>query len=239
MRFRQIRDGVVQKGNELLRYVLVDLIGSKAFVDVYLHTYPSYEEYRRVQILHNLRKLKRVWADPQTLDLLADRLTALYGDRPLRGLCHGTRNGFEQNHLNDRNPGFSVIGTDISPSAADFANSVQWDFHDVNPDWTGTFDFVYSNSLDQSWQPRVALEAWLGQVRPGGVVVIEHSDEQSPLAAGEMDPFGVRPHAVPYVLADWFGHQVSVSFCQGYKPNIGRKNWLFFIMKTESAAPPA
>ena len=124
MRFRQIRDGVVQKGNELLRYVLVDLIGSKAFVDVYLHTYPSYEEYRRVQILHNLRKLKRVWADPQTLDLLADRLTALYGDRPLRGLCHGTRNGFEQNHLNDRNPGFSVIGTDISPSAADFANSV-------------------------------------------------------------------------------------------------------------------
>ena len=236
MRFRQIRDGAIQKANELLRYLLVDVIGSKAFIDVYLYRYSSYEEYRQVQIYHNLRKLKRVWADPQTLDLLADELVARLGSGPLRGLCHGTRNGFEQNHLNAQHPGWKVTGTDISPSAADFPNSVVWDFHDERAEWLGAFDFVYSNSLDQSWQPRVALETWLGQVRPGGVVVIEHSDEQSPLAAGEMDPFGVRPRVVRYVLAEWFGHRVSVSFRESYKTNIGRKTWLFFIMKTSTPA---
>ena len=129
MRFRQIRDGAIQKANELLRYLLVDVIGSKAFIDVYLYRYSSYEEYRQVQIYHNLRKLKRVWADPQTLDLLADELVARLGSGPLRGLCHGTRNGFEQNHLNAQHPGWKVTGTDISPSAADFPNSVVWDFH--------------------------------------------------------------------------------------------------------------
>jgi len=236
LRWRQVRGSAVQKLNGALRWVLVDLLRSRAFVDFYLHRYASYEEYRRVQIYHNLRKLKRVWADAPTLDLLADELIVRLGEGPLRGLCHGTRNGFEQNHLSSRNPAFTVTGTDISPSAAQFPNSVVWDFHDTREEWIGAFDFVYSNSLDQSWQPRVALEAWLAQVRPGGVVVIEHSEEQSPLAAGEMDPFGVRPQVVPYVLAEWFGHRVSVSFRESVKANIGCPTWLFFIMKTGVSA---
>lgn len=234
MRLRQITDSVIQKFNEGLRYLLVDLLKSRAFVDLYLHQYDSYEEYRKVQIFHNYRKLGRVWADTDTLDLLGDSLIDLFGKGPIRGLCHGSRNGFEQNYLNDKYAAFEVIGTDISPSARDYPNSVEWDFHDVNPDWVGRFDFVYSNSLDQSWQPRQALGTWLGQLRPGGVVVIEHSEEQSPMAAGEMDPFGVRPLAVPYVLADWFGHTVSLSFRKGFKRNIGRENWLFFIMKNDT-----
>lgn len=237
MRLRQITDSIVQKFNEALRFVFVDLLKSKAFVDFYLHQYSSYEEYRKVQIYHNYRKLGRVWADAATMGLLAGALREQFGSGTIRGICHGTRNGFEQNHLNDQHAGFEVIGTDISPSARNFPNSFEWDFHDVNPDWAGQFDFVYSNSLDQSWQPKVALEAWLGQVRPGGVVVIEYSEEQSPLAAGAMDPFGVRPVAVPYVLADWFGHDVSVSFRQSYKTNIKKPNWLFFIRRNGPGQP--
>ncbi len=233
MRLRQITDSVIQKFNEGLRFLFVDLLKSKAFVDLYLHEYASYEEYRKVQIYHNYRKLGRVWADTDTLDLLGTSLVELYGHGPIKGICHGSRNGFEQNYLNDKFANFEVIGTDISPSARDYPNSVEWDFHDVNPDWQGRFDFVYSNSLDQSWQPRQALEAWLGQLRPGGVVVIEYSEEQSPVAAGQMDPFGVRPQVVPYVLADWFGHRVSLSFRTGFKQNIGRPNWLFFIRKND------
>jgi SAM-dependent methyltransferase len=238
MRLRQITDSVAQKFNEGLRFLFVDLLKSKAFLDFHLHEYRSYEDYRAVQVYHNYRKLGRVWADPETLDLLAGTLRAQLGTGPIKGLCHGTRNGFEQNHLNDHHAEFEVIGTDISPSARDFPNSVEWDFHNVNPDWEGKFDFVYSNSLDQSWQPRAALAVWLGQVRPGGVLVIEYSEDQSPLAAGEMDPFGVRPVALPYVLADWFGHEISVSFQQGYKANIKKPNWLFFIRRN-IAAPAA
>lgn len=239
MRLRQITDSINQKINEGLRFLFVDLLKSKAFVDFYLHEYRSYDDYRQVQIYHNYRKLGRVWADAATMDQLAAHLREQLGSGPIRGLCHGTRNGFEQNHLNCNHAGFEVIGTDISPSARDFPNSVEWDFHDVNPEWQGKFDFVYSNSLDQSWQPRAALAAWLDQVRPGGVVVIEYSEEQSPLAAGEMDPFGVRPVAVPYVLADWFGHAVSVSFRRGYKANIKKPNWLFFIRRNAATPLPA
>ena len=237
MRIRQITDGVRQKWNEFLRYVLLDLLKSKAFVDFHLHEYSSYEEYRRVQIYHNVRKIGRVWADATTLDRMAERLTALFGAGGINGVCHGSRNGFEQNYLNDNFPKFTVIGTDISPTAKDFPNSTVWDFHMENPEWVGKFDFVYSNSLDQSWKPREALETWLGQVKQGGVVIVEHSDEQSPLMAGEMDPFGVRPAAFPFVIADWFGHEVSISFCECRKENIGKKSWLFFIMKNAGQAP--
>lgn len=231
-RLRQVRGAIGQKANEALHFLVVDLLRSKAFVDMHLHTYPSYEEYRAVQILHNRRKIGRVWADAHTLDAIAVRLDALFGDGPILGLCHGTRNGFEQNHFNAVSPGYRVTGTDISPTAADYPNSVQWDFHDENPDWLGRFDFVYSNSLDQSWQPRQALATWLGQLKPGGVLVLEYSDEQGPIAAGEMDPFGVRPEVVPYVLAQWFGHGVSVAVEQGHKANIGKPNWVFYIRRT-------
>ncbi len=63
LRLRQIAGSAVQKFNGGLRWVLVDLLRSRAFVDFYLHRYASYEEDRRVQIYHNLRKLKHVWAD--------------------------------------------------------------------------------------------------------------------------------------------------------------------------------
>ena len=50
-------------------------IVSQAFLkrlemDFYLHEYASYEEYRKVQILHNKRKINNVWADQKTLYLV-------------------------------------------------------------------------------------------------------------------------------------------------------------------------
>lgn len=231
MHIRYIVDSIGQKLNGALRWLLVDVLKSKAFVDFFLHEYSSYEHYREVQIFHNVRKLSRVWADAETLGVMARQLTQMLPAPVLEGLCHGTRNGFEQNWLTDNFPNMKVIGTDISPTATDYPNSVQWDFHDVNPDWVERFDFIYSNSHDQSWQPRQALDTWLGQLKPDGILVLEHSEDQSPLAAGQMDPFGVRPVAVPYVLSQWFGHRISVSMVEGRKANIGKKNWLFFIRK--------
>ena len=64
--------------------------------------------------------------------------------------------------------GFDVIGTEISDTAGQFANTVQWDFHDVNGEWVSRFDFVYSNSLDHAWNPKFALQTWLNQLNPKG-----------------------------------------------------------------------
>ena len=204
----------------------------KNYPDVYLHRYESYEHYKRVQVFHNKRKLGTVWADKQTLILVAERVTREFGkngERPLFGICHGARNGFEQNCLSDL-LSTDIIGTDISDTAAQFPRSVQWDFHDVNPDWLGRCDFVYSNSLDQSWKPKEAASTWLDQLRLGGLLFIEHSRAHGPEGASEMDPFGVKAEYMPYVLSEWFGHRISLEILKGEKANMDMEIWLF-VMK--------
>lgn len=157
----------------------------------------------------------------------------------IKGLCHGTRNGFEQKFLNGLNVGIDALGTDISETALDYENSVQWDFHDVNEDWAGKFDFIYTNSLDQSWQPKEALSVWLGQLNKDGVLVIEHTEAHGPKEASEMDPFGVRPSVVPYILTMWFGSQISIAHSVAPKDNNGFDAWLFVISKNVETVKPS
>ncbi len=207
------------------------LVSKKNITDFVLHEYDSYEQYREIQIFHNIRKIKNVWADAGTMDKVAGIVRSRKPSGEVTGICHGTRNGFEQNYLNENHEGFSVFGTDISDTAKDYANSVVWDFHDVNPEWVKKFDFVYSNSLDQSWKPKLALMSWLNQTNDDGVVVLEHTESHGARSASKMDPFGVRPTVMPYVLAEWFGHQVSVSFIKGKKSNTGMDVWLYVLKR--------
>jgi hypothetical protein len=90
---------------------------------VVLFEYATYEEYRDTQVPHNRRKLDRVWADERTLSAVADRVRREFPEGPLYGLCHGSRNGFEQAFLRER-LGAEVIGTDISDTATSFLHSV-------------------------------------------------------------------------------------------------------------------
>lgn len=217
--------------NPLLSWSGLQVITNEDAVDFSLHSFESYEQYRDTQIAHNIRKLKNVWADSATLELMCQELRKerTHGG-VISGLCHGTRNGFEQNHISAQN-GFEAIGTDISETAKNFDRSVHWDFHDVNPDWVGKFDFVYSNSLDQSWQPRTALVTWMNQLRPDGTLVIEHTDAHGPSGTSQMDPFGVKPTALPYVLIQWFGTDISIRFVEAIKSNNNMRVWLYFVRK--------
>lgn len=208
------------------------LLGRREPVDFYLHDYGSYEEYRDVQIYHNKRKINNVWADKATMDRVAATLTEAFGsERDITGLCHGTRNGFEQNYLRETAPNIKATGTDISDTAVNYENSVQWDFHDHNDTWAGTQDFVYTNSLDQSWQPKQALVTWLSQLNDTGLLIIEHTEAHGPKGASKMDPFGVRPTVMPYVLTMWFGHQISISHTVAKKDNNNKDAWLYVIRK--------
>ena len=199
--------------------------------DFYLHEYSSYEEYRSVQVKHNKGKIDHIWADEETLDLLISRIEQLPPKKKkLFGLCHGARNGFEQNYIRSK-INADVIGTDISETSTQFQNSVHWDFHDKNEEWLGKCDFIYTNSLDQSWQPQEALKTWLGQLNLNGLLFIEHTEAHGPQNAGEMDPFGVKPHHVPFVLCNWFGHGISVEVIKSVKSNNELEVWLFVIKK--------
>ena len=195
-----------------------------------LVSYDSYEQYREIQVRHNKRKLQVVWADEATLDLVAERVRQEFPNATdLKGICHGTRNGFEQSFLANA-LSCEVIGTEISDTASNFANTVQWDFHDTNDEWVSKFAFVYSNSLDQGWNPRQALTRWLDQLRPGGLLFIEHTRaSHEPDAATRMDPFGVKTEYLPYVLADWFGHRISIEIMRSMKSNKNIEATLFVL----------
>ena len=201
----------------------------KQYPEFYLHEYSSYEEYKRKQIFHNRQKLESIWADETTLNLVIERVKKEFPDRePLFALCHGTRNGFEQNYIASKLE-VEIIGTDLSETASQFPRSIQWDFHDQKDEWIGKCDFIYTNSLDQSWKPQSAVSTWLHQLRKGGLLFIEHTEAHGPQGAGEMDPFGVKPYYLPYLFCDWFQHRIAIEIIKSIKSNNGNRVWLFVV----------
>lgn len=216
-------------GYRLIRWEFLEELNN----DFYLYEYESYDEYKRTQIEHNLRKEGTVYSDEATLRKLSSRLILEFNTSKISGICHGSRNGFEQNFFNSLDNRFEVIGTDISDSATKYPNSVVWDFHDTNKSWISNFNFIYSNSLDQSYKPQLALKTWLNQLVLGGLLIIEHGKNHSPTAANKMDPFGVRPSVFCHIISGWFGHQVSIDFLKSVKSNSKQETFCFIIKKLE------
>lgn len=174
-----------------------------------LHGYRNHAEYVREQVRGNARKIGRTWANERSMIDLAGHIKRLVG-QPRFGVCHGTRNGAEQRWLAEVLPGCTVVGTEISPSAAGFPNTVQWDFHEPYEAWLGRADFVYSNSLDHARDPERALRTWMATLRPGGVCVIEHSADHGPAHVTATDPFGVEPALLPRLIDHWGNGQFLV-----------------------------
>jgi len=159
----------------------------------------DYEKYKQVQVAGNRRKLEKVWVREENIAFLSDYITKRVG-RVEFGLCHGTRRGKEQEwfrkYLN-----CEVIGTEISDTAEQFPHTIQWDFHKVKPEWIGAVDFIYSNSLDHSYDPQSCLTAWMSCIKKGGVCIIEHTSGHE--RATELDPFGADIALMPYLILTW------------------------------------
>ena len=198
---------------------------------VKIHKYKDYNEYRETQIFYNKKKIDKVWADEITLEKISDLLKDRIKTSIIKGICHGSRNGFEQNFFNEKKDGFEVIGTDISDTAKNYKNSIVHDFHNEKKEWINNFDFVYSNSLDQSFDPKKALEVWLKQIKEKGFVIIEHSDQHGVISSGKMDPFGVEANFFPYLLSEWFGHLISIEIIKGSKINKNNAPVFLFVLK--------
>ena len=232
---KKILKNVLNFLNLLLSAFNLQLIRKVDALDFKLYNYKNYDEYKDVQIKYNKEKLDNIWADENILQIIGDYLKLKYSDKKdILGICHGTRNGFEQRYLNQLSDKFQVIGTDISDTAKKFENSFVWDFHDINESWVNQFDFVYTNSFDQSWKPSLALETWLNQINDDGCVILEQTIAHSPTNAGLMDPFGVKPTYAPYVFITWFGDQISIKYEKAIKSNNKQEAWIYFIKKNRS-----
>ena len=174
----------------------------------------DYDFYREAQVKANKGKLDAQWVDEARIGNLA-AVVLRYRPQPTFGLCHGARSGKEQAWFSAQLPGLpEVLGTDISDTADAFPNSVVWDFHETNPDWSGRADFVYSNSWDHAYDPQKAFAAWIDALRPGGVMLLDCSSGHLPSAVSAMDPFGATPEALETALTEWFsemGHVVDIT----------------------------
>jgi hypothetical protein len=161
----------------------------------------DYSAYRRVQEEGNRQKLQTVWVLEENIAFIAAYIKNVIG-LPSFGICHGTRRGKEQEWFS-KYLGCEVIGTEISDTAAQFPQTIQWDFHETKPEWLDAADFIYSNSFDHSYDPEKCLDAWMNCVRTGGLCILEHSDQDGPLGARELDPFGADIAMMPYLITAW------------------------------------
>lgn len=194
----------------------------------------DYQTYRRIQTEGNKRKLGAVFVqEPMIRDLAA---YAEAGGPVTRILCHGTRNAAEQGFFKAALPGVSVLGTEISDTAMQFPDTVQWDFHEMNPDWAGAFDLVYSNSWDHSYDPAKAFATWALCVRPGGLLALEHTKAHQARRVNALDPFGTNVPKLIELVETLPGMVHETTRVFGEKPRWRR---LVLFRKAPATAAPA
>jgi len=160
----------------------------------------DFETYKAIQQLGNVRKLKRVFASEEII-----RLISAYSLERIPSinlvLCHGTRNAAEQKYFRKYlGSEVSIIGTEISDTASQFPDTIQWDFHEVKDEWLGAADIIYSNSWDHSYDPELLFRRWGDCLSPRGIMFLEHTKYHTPEEASILDPFGITCPALVEML---------------------------------------
>lgn len=154
-----------------------------------IYQYESYEEYVKAQTDANKRKINKVWVQEDVLKLLKK-----YKKKANIILCHGTRNAAEQKILKDLYPDAkTILGTEISETANQFPDTIQHDFHNELPEYTGKCDIIYSNSFDHSFDPELCLRVWRDQLNARGKMFLEimiGAENKSKLS----DPLEIKEH---------------------------------------------
>jgi len=163
----------------------------------------DYDRYVSEQVAANAKKLRWQWVHPNTIDAIC-RCLVSYIPSPQFGLCHGTRRGVEQELFKQHFPDCVVLGTEIAPTSERFSDTIQWDFHDVKDEWINRADFVYSNSLDHSYDPQVAVDSWMKELSKTGLCFVEWwSSAQANAKATSVDCFIATVEECRKLLSEW------------------------------------
>tara|TARA_B100000287_G_scaffold435471_1_gene503952 strand:+ start:2389 stop:3087 length:699 start_codon:yes stop_codon:yes gene_type:complete len=134
----------------------------------------SWDIYKKSQQKMSYRKIHNAGPHRKKMEILGKHIKNNITDYKF-GICHGTRNGIEQKHLRDI-LGIEVIGTEIADGCEKFPHQIQWDFHDVKDEWIGNVDFIFSNSLDHSYDPVYCLSQWIKCMKDGGIIYLQHDN---------------------------------------------------------------
>jgi hypothetical protein len=178
-----------------------------------LHEFKSYEEYAETQISLSRRKVNRISYRCFTLPEVIRAIRTHYVTNVKKtvefGLCHGVRKGEEVDMLATAFGTGYWIGTEITPELCDGEKILHRDFDQVDQDWIGKFDVIYSNSLDHSRNPWKTLRAWIACLAPHGRLFVEWTAWHNKLGRGnKADCFAADEHHYAELL-DRIGHLVS------------------------------
>ncbi len=141
------------------------------------YKHKNYKSYKKAQQKTNKRKLGHIWAVDEEIKVISHYIKEHIPDVNF-GICHGVRNGWEVKQFRQR-LGIEVIGTEISNTANNFKNVINWDFHKIKPEWIGNVGFIYSNSLDHSYDPDYCIDQWMGCLRTSGRCFVEWSESHN------------------------------------------------------------
>lgn len=196
-----------------------------------LFKYQNYAAYKSAQTAANKRKLKNVYVQEDIIKSVCDFLQEK-NESIKFGLCHGTRRGVEQ-QLFKKYLGCDVIGTEISDTATEFPDTIEWDFHETKKEWINSCDFVYSNSLDHAMIPQKAIKAWLSCLNNRGYLALEWAESHGTRAkkAKKSDPFIANHKEIISMIYD-SGGSVSLSYKLENYSNSDRAH-LIFARKTK------
>jgi len=197
----------------------------------------DYNKYYKKQVKLNKQKIERVFAVEKNLRFTCDLLIKKYREKPLNVICHGTRNGFEQDiFLKYLTSGSNVIGTEISPTATKFANTIEWDFSKAKLEWNNSFDVVYSNSHDHAINLKETLQVWLDSLNDEGVIILEHSLAHEWVHRSE--PSAVKVELLPFLILKWFKEKAYVEsiYQLSNSSKLGERNFLILISKIKSGS---
>jgi len=161
--------------------------------------YKNYDDYVKTQTEANKAKLKGVWAVKREIITISKYIKRNIPDASF-GICHGVRNGWEVEIFKSVLK-VNVIGTEISETASQFENVIQWDFHKIKDEWIGNVDFIYSNSWDHSYDPPYCLDQWMRCLKPTGRCFIEWSIFHSDVDVSDADCFGASIYEYQQIIS--------------------------------------
>ena len=164
--------------------------------------YKNYQEYEKAQKDAFIKKNKNVWAKEENIKTIAEYLKPR---KPITGICHGVRQGWEVIWFRRYLGTCNIVGTDIGNTKKEFI--VRHDFnkplnHDIQ------YDFIYSNSFDHAYNPKSTFNIWADQVIKGGLIILEYDRRQEHTGeiskpVNKVDPVSIKVEELIELIPKW------------------------------------
>jgi len=168
------------------------------------------KDYEKIQINTTHIKLKKNLSyvnenDIRKISLLLNKNIK----KKIFGLCHGVRDGKEILYFEKYLRKSDVYGTDIYPNLEN-KKVFNFNFNNYNKDWNNKFDFIYSNCIDHSNNPKKTISNWIKSIKKDGYLIFDHSSSHGLRRKTITDPCAIETELFPFLLIDWFNNKLSI-----------------------------